>query len=252
MEIATFHPLHELPYRSPLDSPDNLDCRAGALALLAFAFSKPPPQDLPWTGLDLAEPIGFFTARKLTRLTDAGSRCFSLLRAAGVRFRELPTSGGQQCKVINAARLQPGQQMLSLEPAAVTPSCPMLAGMLIWQTQVLQPLSQSVFGKSVSRIEHLGSYSCRRLYGRSSGAWSEHATANAIDISGFVLSDGTHVSIVRDWHSVNDRGMFLHAARDGACRLFSTVLSPDYNAAHRDHLHIDLARRGELGWQACR
>jgi hypothetical protein len=39
--------------------------------------------------------------------------------------------------------------------------------------------------------------------------------------------------------------------RDGACRLFATVLSPDYNAAHRDHLHLDEAKRGAM-WRACR
>ena len=41
-------------------------------------------------------------------------------------------------------------------------------------------------------------------------------------------------------------------SRDGACRVFSTVLSPDYNAAHRDHLHLDTANRGPSGWRACR
>ena len=35
-------------------------------------------------------------------------------------------------------------------------------------------------------------------------------------------------------------------------RLFATVLSPDYNAAHRDHLHLDQAARGAWGWRACR
>ena len=34
------------------------------------------------------------------------------------------------------------------------------------------------------------------------------------------------------------------AARDAACEVFGTVLSPDYNAAHADHLHFDQAARG--------
>ncbi|MFN3798647.1 MAG: extensin family protein, partial [Sphingobium yanoikuyae] len=45
---------------------------------------------------------------------------------------------------------------------------------------------------------------------------------------------------------------FLRDVRDGACGLFSTVLSPDYNAAHRDHFHLDQAERGATGWRACR
>ena len=35
--------------------------------------------------------------------------------------------------------------------------------------------------------------------------------------------------------------------RDKACRSFGSVLSPDYNAAHADHLHLDMAP-----WMMCR
>ena len=33
-------------------------------------------------------------------------------------------------------------------------------------------------------------------------------------------------------------------ARDAACEVFGTVLSPDYNAAHADHFHLDQEVRG--------
>ena len=39
----------------------------------------------------------------------------------------------------------------------------------------------------------------------------------------------------------------LKTSWDGGCRFFDGVLSPDYNAAHRDHLHLD---RGP--WWFCR
>ena len=100
-----------------------------------------------------------------------------------------------------------------------------------------------MFGSKIEVIEHLGAYSCRRLYGRDSGAWSEHATANAIDIAGFVLADGTRISVLRDWDGDGDKAAFLRAARDGACSNFATVLSPDYNAAHADHFHFDMSAR---------
>ncbi|MET0248315.1 MAG: extensin family protein, partial [Sphingobium sp.] len=94
--------------------------------------------------------------------------------------------------------------------------------------------------------------SCRRLYGRSEGDFSEHATANAIDIAAFTLADGRRISVVTDWTGEGKDAAFLRAVRDGACDLFSTVLSPDYNAAHRDHLHLDQAERGARGGRACR
>ena len=82
------------------------------------------------------------------------------------------------------------------------------------------------------------------MYGREEGAWSEHATGNAVDIAAFVLADGTRVSVLSDWNGkAPDRVLFLRRVRDGACRAFSTVLSPEYNAAHRDHLHFDMAGR---------
>ena len=59
--------------------------------------------------------------------------------------------------------------------------------------------------------------------------------------------------MVRDWDSADARkAAFLRDIRDGACGMFTTVLSPDYNAAHRDHFHLDQANRGMMGWRACR
>ncbi|WP_375292508.1 extensin family protein, partial [Sphingomonas melonis] len=84
------------------------------------------------------------------------------------------------------------------------------------------------------------------------GTWSEHATADAVDIAGFRLADGRRITVVGDWTGSGDKAAFLREVRDGACRLFATTLSPDYNAAHRDHLHLDQADRGAMGWRACR
>ena len=96
----------------------------------------------------------------------------------------------------------------------------------------------------VARVEHFGAYSCRRLYGRNEGPWSEHATGNAIDIAAFVLEDGRRIGVAGDWRNDDAEAAFLHSARDAACEVFGTVLSPDYNAAHADHLHFDQAARG--------
>ena len=58
--------------------------------------------------------------------------------------------------------------------------------------------------------------------------------------------------MVNDWSDDGNKGAFLREVRDGSCQLFSTVLSPDYNAAHRDHFHLDQAERGAVGGRACR
>ena len=39
------------------------------------------------------------------------------------------------------------------------------------------------------------------------------------------------------------KAQFLRAAHDSACKIFGTVLGPEANEAHRNHLHLDMAQR---------
>ena len=223
-------------------------------AFAFYALLRNRPQDLPWTRLDLGQPIGLFTGRKLAGLTDDFPRCRALLRAAGVRYDVLaPVKRGERCGYSDGLRFaEGGSRRIGFRPGRLGVSCPVAAALAMWEWNVVQPAAQKHFGQEVAAIEHLGSYSCRRMYGRSEGDWSEHATADALDVAGFRLADGTRIRVLGDWDAGGANAAFLHEVRDGACRLFSTVLSPDYNAAHRDHLHLDQAERGELGWRACR
>ena len=126
-------------------------------------------------------------------------------------------------------------------------SCPLAVGWALFELHVLQPAAREHLGQAVVRVDHLGTYACRNQYHRDSGRRSEHATANAIDIAGFVLADGTTISVLSDWNGAPHKAAFLRALRDGACRFFDVVLSPAYNEAHRDHFHFDMGDRS-----ACR
>ncbi|HWT11990.1 MAG TPA: extensin family protein [Allosphingosinicella sp.] len=227
---------------------------AGLGALLLYGYARAHPEDLPWTALDLARPPGAFTGRKLADLADEGGRCLALLDAAGVRFTALPPrAAGPQCGYESAVRFAGGGALrIGYRPADLGTNCAVAAALALWEWHVVQPAALRHFGSEVATIEHFGSYSCRRLYGRGEGAWSEHARANAVDVAAFTLADGTRISVVGDWTEEGARGRFLREVRDGACGLFATVLSPDYNAAHRDHLHLDQAGRGAFGWRGCR
>lgn len=235
---------------------------AVALALLVLAglvlwgVLRGKPQDLPWTPLDLGAPVGAATGRKLAALSEDAPGCRALLDRAGVRYTALPArrpAGEAQCGYDEATRLTPGgARRIALAPANVGTSCPVAAAMAMWEWNVVTPAARRAFGVPVTAIEHFGSYNCRRMYGRDAGAFSEHATANALDIAAFRLADGSRISVVGDWNDRGAKGRFLREVRDGACDLFATVLSPDYNAAHRDHFHLDQANRGTMGWRACR
>ncbi|SFP79416.1 extensin family protein [Sphingomonas rubra] len=227
---------------------------AVALLFLAWSSLRGRPQDLPWTPLDLAQPVGLFTGRKLTALTDDFPACRAALDRAGVRYTALPPrAGAGECGYADGVRFTAGgPRRIGLAPAGLGTACPVAAALAVWEWEVVQPAARSILGSPIVTIDHFGSYSCRRLYGRDAGSWSEHSTADAIDIAGFRLADGRRITVARDWQGDDDAARFLRAVRDGACDLFATTLSPDYNAAHRDHLHLDQAARGGMGWRACR
>ena len=226
-----------------------------ALLVAGFFFGRDyvrrHPQDFPWTRLDLADPTGAFTASKISGLSDEPARCRMLLAEAGISDEVVPPRRSPpNCGYDDGIRLT--GRAIDYRPAGVVASCPVAAALHLFETRVVQPAAQRHFGRPIRRILHAGSYSCRRLYGREEGRFSEHSTADAIDIIGFDLADGKRISVVEDWSGGGPGAAFLREVRDGACDLFSTVLSPDYNPAHRDHLHFDVANRGTMMWSLCR
>lgn len=213
-----------------------------ALAVLHF---RGRPQDLPWTKLDLAEPIGLFTGTKLAALGNDYPQCRALFDRAGVRYARLAPVVAGKCGYDDAVRLDPGgSRTIGFDPVKPGMACPVAAALAMWEWNVLQPAALRRMGSRVVTIEHFGTYNCRDIAG--SATLSEHAHARAIDIAGFVLADGTRITVALDWNGSGDKAEFLRDVRDGACRLFATTLSPDYNAAHRDHLHLDEAQRGAM------
>ena len=226
---------------------------AAAAFLYGREYVRRHPQDVPWTEFHLRDPVGLFTVRKLAALSDRPAQCRALL--AEVRIGDVPAppkQSGADCGYADGMRLAKDGRTVAFAPGGLITSCPVAAALVLFERDVLQPAARRHFGSRVTVIDHAGSYSCRRLYGRSDGAFSEHATADALDIIGFRLADGTQIRVVRDWRADGAKARFLRDVRDGACGLFATVLSPDYNAAHADHLHLDQAMRGNVGWSLCR
>ncbi|WP_301749626.1 extensin family protein [uncultured Erythrobacter sp.] len=193
------------------------------------------PQHSPWAPLDLRDPPGWATRTKLIALRSDVTECRAVLERSDVAFTALPATGEGACVRPDRTRL--GDYPLAPDTPAVT--CPVAAALELWRRESVAPAARNILGSDLARIEHLGAFSCRRMYGGTDGPWSEHATANAIDIAAFVLEDGRRISVLGDWDGEADKAAFLRAVRDGACGSFATVLSPDYNAAHADHFHLD-------------
>ncbi|QLC25901.1 extensin family protein [Parasphingopyxis algicola] len=224
---------------------------AGA-GLWAADYIRHHPEDMPWTALDLRDPVGVFTGQKLAALTGDGALCRTLLEDADIAYRALPArEAGDRCGYRDGVSLIVGRG-IAHRPGEAALSCPVAAALAVWEREGIQPAAMRHFGQPVVAIDHLGTFACRRVNGSETGRWSEHATADAIDIAAFELADGSRISIVEDWAGPEPERAFLVEIRDRACGLFATVLSPDYNRAHADHFHLDQAARGRLGRSLCR
>ena len=166
--------------------------------------------------------------------------CFADLSRIGVRYSPLPDRDfGGGCQVIGAVQLiDVGLPVTGIKGMR----CGLARAFIGWARSGVAPAAHQILGSDVVKIETMGTYACRNTVGTAAAytRLSGHATANAVDISGFVLADGRRITIQQDWRST-DPAVFdvLRTIRASACKRFGTVLSPDYNAAHYNHLHFE-------------
>jgi hypothetical protein len=146
-------------------------------------------------------------------------------------------------------RLGPGpdNSVASFGPVAMKPAatlaCPIVSVLDRWLAEAVQPAAQRWFGVRVVEIKQISAYSCRGMNGDSRAHISEHAFGNALDIAGFTLADGRHVTVKDGWHGLPEEQGFLRDIEAAACQQFTTVLAPGSNVYHYDHIHVDLMRR---------
>ncbi|MGE3302840.1 MAG: extensin family protein [Hyphomonadaceae bacterium] len=196
-----------------------------------------PPQNSPLGDVNLDQPVGVFTGLKLSRIRDDPALCRRLIRDSKLKASPLPNEQKGFCVLQNALALDMSYYPYS-QPVKV--SCPMAAAIYVWEREVVAQAAARRLNSAIVEVVQAGSYSCRRINGTSRP--SEHASANAMDVRGFKLADGSYVSVEKAWRAGGEEAAFLRDVRDGGCKVFQAVLSPDYNADHRDHLHFDMGR----------
>jgi hypothetical protein len=146
-------------------------------------------------------------------------------------------------------------QTVAASPATLTPAatlaCPIVSALDRWVGVGVQPAAMRWFGSQVVEIKQISSYSCRGMVGSGGSGVSEHAFGNALDIAAFTLADGRRITVQEGWHGAPEEQGFLRDVHLAACDNFNTVLAPGYNAAHYNHIHVDLMRRAS-GERPCR
>ena len=202
----------------------------------------PSRPEAPLTGGLVDRPIDGGTQALVVREARDLGRCLAELNAARVRFSPVPdrrntaTCGLSQGGVLGAdlgtvARMAPGD---------VEMTCQTALALSIWRRQSLEPAAREILGSDVVQIDHMGAYACRNVNnGVGSNRISAHSQAAALDFAGVRLRDGRRITVTRDWSGDTPEARFLRRIRDDACRIFGTTLSPDYNAVHHDHLHLE-------------
>ncbi len=90
---------------------------------------------------------------------------------------------------------------VAIDPPA-TLSCPMADVLGEWLRDTVQPEAKVLFGSTVVKVLNTSSYTCRNRYGGANTPLSEHALANAFDVSEFVLANGVHITVLENWPHV--------------------------------------------------
>ncbi len=225
-------------------------CIAALVALTVYAWeairARVPDRFDPFAPLDVQQPPNFLTRWKLTRASADPQACLTALARTGYVYTELEDrSTGPACGFSNAVRIERTGVEVS---APFSFSCRSALSLALWERHVMQPAARGILDGEVAKLEHFGSYACRNVNGRETGRRSAHATADALDVAGFVLADGRRIRVIGDHAVGTPVASFMERVRAGACRSFDVVLGPDYNAAHKDHFHFEAGG----GYRMCR
>jgi hypothetical protein len=131
----------------------------------------------------------------------AKSECDRLLKGIAIEYETLPPIKEGLCGapapiLVNSIGSDP--KVVIDPPATIT--CPLAAGLSAWLKNKVEPDAKALLGVEVVKLTNASSYVCRNRYG--GGAYtpiSEHALANALDVSEFDLASGDHLTVLDTW-----------------------------------------------------
>lgn len=142
------------------------------------------------------------------------------------------------CGIARAVRLEAVHGVRLSRPATL--DCPTARTLGHWVAQSVKP-AVGRRGGGLEGLEVAAHYVCRTRNHRPGAPVSEHGKGRAIDISALHLADGSRISVLEDWGR-GPKGRVLARVHRQACGPFGTVLGPNSDRFHRDHLHLDTAR----------
>jgi len=138
-----------------------------------------------------------WTEAEVTAATDD---CKALLGTITIDYRQLPPLKEGLCGapapiLVSSVGNNP---KVEIKPPA-TMSCPLAKALSDWLSNAVQPEAKTLLGTEVIALQNATSYSCRNRYGGANTPLSEHALANALDVSQFVLASGERITVLDGW-----------------------------------------------------
>lgn len=176
--------------------------------------------------------------------------CEERLEAAGVEYSPARIGLGRKrdgvytCGAEKVVRYRRGPGKIKYNRSPLL-TCGMALALADFE-RIVQEEAERELGSRVERIEHMGTYNCRKMVNYD--LVSEHSFANAIDLKSFHLEDGRKITVLGDFkpeqEAAEPETRFLRrlANRLFDEQIFSVVVTPFFDAIHRNHIHVDLAR----------
>jgi hypothetical protein len=193
--------------------PRNLLCSIAvfaAFATLGTAQAKdtsvPPPERNPLRAAKSAETRSTLPGDAPTVLwseketADAKAICAKLLAGLSLEYEMLPPLKEGRCGAPAPILLKSVGEApkVAIEPPA-TVTCKLAAALAGWLDKTVQPEARAAFGAPVIKLNNASSYVCRNRYNGTDTLISEHALANALDISEFVFESGETATVQASW-----------------------------------------------------
>jgi hypothetical protein len=178
-----------------------------------------------------------------------GQACLHGLARAGFEFEETttPAAANPACVIEAPVRLK-AIKISSRPPTVIRlPDEPILSCKFVerfghWLGDLVGPLIAGRLNSDAKAVRTGPGYQCRNRNRAENGKLSAHANGLAIDIMSFELANGQTLTI-KPTGDERSRAT-VEALRTAACGWFTTVLGPGSDAAHAEHMHVDILPHG--------
>lgn len=224
---------------------------SAAAAKTVVPLPSPRPADMPGAERQLFRSRNAAAPADNSREPGAAvdQACLDRLGPAGFETEAaaVPPGTRNECIIdtpirLEAIRVTSRPAVAIRLPDRPTLSCRFAEQLGHWLADLVDPLVAGRMGTDIKAMRTGPGYECRNRNRSEDGKLSAHATGIALDIISFELANGSVLAVKPNG---NDRdAATMNALRGAACGWFTTVLGPGSDAAHAEHMHVDVLQHG--------